>query len=295
MSEYITECTLISAYDAHYSLIKKQYSFCDVIFLDSGGYEASVDFDMSDAKRGDHTPRNWQHSFYRRALRELKLPKTTTYVIISYDNPKARLRTSKQVERARQDFKLLTPTSFVTEFLIKPYSPKKGRTAQPTFLDIESIEKHASQMSDFQIIGVTEKELGRSMLERMINIARIRRALSRLNTSQPIHIFGALDPISVPLYFFAGADIFDGLTWLRYAYYKGMAVYISNYSTLQQSLDAPETKAITKCFVDNLSTLATLQRNLRTFVEEKDFGVFGEHAPVLRTAVAHFQSSWEGL
>src|SRR5258708_17499863 len=181
MSEYITECTLISAYDAHYKLIKKQYSFCDVIFLDSGGYEASVDFDFSDAKRGDHRTRNWPHSFYQRAFKALKLPKTTTYAIISYDNPKARLRTGKQIERATQDFKSLSSAAFVSELLIKPYSPAKAGVPQASFLDIESIEKHASQLSEVQIIGVPEKKLGPSMLERMINIARIRRPLSKLN------------------------------------------------------------------------------------------------------------------
>src|SRR5437762_14241497 len=53
MAQYITESTLVSAYDIHHGFIKRHYSFCDVIFLDSGGYEAALDFDLSEARRVD--------------------------------------------------------------------------------------------------------------------------------------------------------------------------------------------------------------------------------------------------
>lgn len=83
----------------------------------------------------------------------------------------------------------------------------------------------------FHALGVTEKELGGNFKERMINIARIRKALNGVGLeNMPIHIFGSLDTVSTPLYFVAGADIFDGLTWLRFAYYKGMTIYRQNYA-----------------------------------------------------------------
>lgn len=295
MSEYITESTLLSAYDVHYGLINQRYSFCDIVFLDSGGYEASIDFDLSDARRLDLKPRNWQHSFYRSILRRLVFPKTASYVVINYDNPKSRIGLRAQVQRAKDDFAILSEGTFISEFLIKPErAPGPKKTDRTTYLDVDRIVRDISHFRDFDIVGVTEKELGRSLLERMSNIGRIRRALSDANMLQPIHVFGALDPISVPLYFFAGADIFDGLTWLRYAYHQGLAIYIANYAALSLSLDTHETSAGTRSLVSNLSALASLQRAMRTFAETHDFSVFTNHAGWLETAYKHFKSTQGG-
>lgn len=42
-SELIDGVTLVSAYDLHYGKIKPPFDFPSLIFLDSGGYEASKD------------------------------------------------------------------------------------------------------------------------------------------------------------------------------------------------------------------------------------------------------------
>ncbi len=49
----------------------------------------------------------------------------------------------------------------------------------------------------------------------MQNIAKLRKALDKAGLNIPLHVFGSLDTVTTPLYFLAGADIFDGLTWLR--------------------------------------------------------------------------------
>ena len=49
----------------------------------------------------------------------------------------------------------------------------------------------------------------------------------------PIHVFGSLDTVTTPMYFLAGADIFDGLTWLRFAFHGGYTVYKHNYGALK--------------------------------------------------------------
>lgn len=296
MKEYITESALISAYDIHHKLINKKHSFCHALFIDSGGYEASVDYDLSDAKRTYQPLKSWQHSYYRKTLRELSLPRETAYVLVNYDNPKSRLKLKDQIERAKRDFRTLKSDSFVTEFLIKPdptTSSKKTHNGSE-HLDIEKILKNITSLREFQILGVTEKELGASPLQRMINIARIRKALNDANLHQPLHVFGALDPISVPLYFFAGADIFDGLTWLRYGLHKGLAVYNSNYYALNHSVDTLDESAWTRTLVTNLSALDNLQRDMRTFAESKDFGVFSEHAGWFEKTCTHFMSALGG-
>src|SRR5262249_35869569 len=51
-----------------------------------------------------------------------------------------------------------------------------------------------------------------------------RLALDENKMAVPIHVWGGLDPILTPLYFFAGAEIFDGVSWLRYAFVDGVAI-----------------------------------------------------------------------
>ena len=59
--EYIADEILISAYDISHGMIEPEFDFASAIFLDSGGYEASRDADLSEIYEGEHvanvTPR----------------------------------------------------------------------------------------------------------------------------------------------------------------------------------------------------------------------------------------------
>ena len=48
MSSVITDEVLISAYDLYYKEIKNKISFASTVFIDSGGYEASLEGDLSE-------------------------------------------------------------------------------------------------------------------------------------------------------------------------------------------------------------------------------------------------------
>jgi len=56
--ELITESILISAYDIQYHQVPVKVTFPSLVFLDSGGYEASQDQDLSDVRPLARTPRN---------------------------------------------------------------------------------------------------------------------------------------------------------------------------------------------------------------------------------------------
>ena len=43
-----------------------------------------------------------------------------------------------------------------------------------------------------------------------------------------------------PLYFFAGAQLFDGLSWLRYAFLNGIAVSRTGYQVLNPDIGISE-------------------------------------------------------
>lgn len=287
LSQYITEASLVSAYDMHHGFIRKTYNFASVLFIDSGGYEANVDHDLSDAKRNDHKPRHWNQQFYRRIVAGLGNPVGSRYVIVNYDNPTDRRTLVKQISRAEEDFKAINDGAIVQEFLIKPDPGKK-------YLDIKVIQSKLAKLGQFSIIGVTEKELGDSTLKRMLMLGRLRKELASANMSQPVHVFGALDPIAVPLYFFAGADIFDGLTWLRYGLGDGRATYINNYAQLKYSSDMNDESALIHVWVDNLVYISTLQREMRTFLSERDYSVFSHNGEYFKRCVEHFNAELSG-
>jgi hypothetical protein len=86
------------------------------------------------------------------------------------------------------------------------------------------------------------------------------------------------------LYFLAGAEIFDGLTWLRYGFTNGLACYRHNYGVIEVGIRARDDflKAVT--MRDNLSYLLDLTDQMRKFLLENDFEKFGVNAKHIRDA-----------
>jgi hypothetical protein len=218
MAATITDEILVSAYDLYFH--KKIKKFASAVFLDSGGYEGSKDLDLSDTGEHQYAPRTWTQKLLEEALVE-KWDFEIPTVLVSFDSPRSKTTIKNQIVRARQQFAKYPLAA--SNILFKTESVK-----QP-FLNLKSIIESKNDLVGFDVIGVTEKELGKSTLDRMVNIASLRRALQSVGLETPIHVFGSLDSISSPLYFLAGADIFDGLTWLRYAYSDGNTVYKHNF------------------------------------------------------------------
>ena len=88
---------------------------------------------------------------------------------------------------------------------------------------------------------------------------------------KPIHVWGGLDPISTPLYFFAGADIFDGVSWLRYAYYNGVAICSESHCVLNNLMGLGRAGDQAKAFTmsQNIAFLGLLKETLCEFVDRK--------------------------
>ena len=99
-SELIDNVMLVSAYDLHYEKIKPPFDFASLIFLDSGGYEASKDAKLSDYGDKEHFPKEWSRDFYEAQINAWNTGPNTTSVIVSYDHPKERLEVRAQIDRA---------------------------------------------------------------------------------------------------------------------------------------------------------------------------------------------------
>lgn len=283
-SEVLDGPALVSAYDLHYEKIEPPFEFATLLFLDSGGYEASKDVELSDVGDRDHQPNDWSIDLHSSALKKWR-PDVPT-VLVGYDHPKNRCSFEEQVDRTLE----LTwdHGDFARAILLKPETPDQS------FLQLEPILTGAHLFSKFEIVGITEKEVGNNMLDRMVNIARLRKRLNEVGLQEtPIHVFGSLDTISTPLYFFAGADIFDGLTWLRYAYRDGLTIYRHNFAALDLSLATKTHLVDGQCWFKNYYYLQTLQDEMRRFLLKGDFNCFSHNSELFRTAHESMQERLE--
>jgi hypothetical protein len=277
--EYCTEIiegpTLVSAYDLHYDHIKQPLDFDSLIFLDSGGYEASKDAELSDFADKEHIPREWNQEFHEAQL--AKWRPSVHSVLISYDHPNDRRPLLAQIERAKK--MAAGRTDVLREILLKP------ETAAQIRLQMEPILKNTKKLKVFDVIGVTEKEIGNSIMERMKNIARLRRALDNAGLDTPIHVFGSLDTMTTPMYFLAGADIFDGLTWLRFAFHEGYTMYKHNYGALKLGVGTPANVIDAQCWNSNYYYMKDMELEMRRFLIGGDFGCFKHHRKTFRDAL----------
>jgi hypothetical protein len=134
------------------------------------------------------------------------------------------------------------------------------------------------------MIGITEKEIGNSILSRMMNVARLRKALDRHYPDMPIHVFGSLDTISTYLFFLAGADIFDGLTWLRYAFSEGDTIYRHSFGALKLPINVNSDIVEGRCWSNNYQYMQQMRLNMVKFVNDQNFEHFGKHHDLIRSA-----------
>ncbi|AQQ05675.1 hypothetical protein B0E33_20635 [Roseibium algicola] len=274
-TEMIEGSMLVSAYDLHYEKIKPPFDFASLLFLDSGGYEASKDAELSDYGDKEHIPQEWSQEMHEAVL--AGWAPSIPSIIISYDHPKEKLPIREQIRRAEN----MAPgrTDVMREILLKP------ETETQTLIRLESIIENIHGFANFSAIGVTEKEIGNSVLTRMQNIARFRLALDKAGIEVPLHIFGSLDTVTTPLYFLAGADIFDGLTWLRFAFHQGQTLYKQNYGALHLGVKTPAHVIDGRCWNSNYYYITDLELEMRRFLNEGDFASFRYHGEQFRAAL----------
>lgn len=277
--EFITRTCLVSAYDVHYGYVPEPKDLTitvDLFFLDSGGYEVSEDHDLSAIEKPIHRPGDWDVAKLR-AVWE-RWPDGLPAVLISYDHSGHRMPMAEQLRDAKQAAS--AAPAHLHSFLLKPEAQEE-RSLEPA---LRALQAQIGELEGFQLLGLTEKELGRSPLERMVRIAGLRKALDDASLRIPIHVFGALDPLSVSLYFVAGAEVFDGLTWSRYAYNAGQCVYLHSNAAATYGLDVDDDEARVRTIKDNLRYLDHLERSLRRLAETGDWGHLTDNRDLARVA-----------
>ncbi len=274
LSSVITDSLLVSAYDISYGHLAKAPQFAEYLILDSGGYECSKDMELSDTRANNYHETEWSMERLVSVLDEWKVERPT--FAVSYDHPRERIPLQEQIDRANSLFK---DRGFGRELLIKPSGPGHTR------VDISEVISLIDQVGKFDVVGFTEAELGYSILDRMTKIARVRNSLGAVGLSTPIHIFGSLDTVSTPLYFLSGADVFDGLTWLRYCYSNGQAVYTKNAAAFKHGIHVNDADIDPRVWFDNYQEIMNLQIAMKRYLREDSFEAFGQHAIFLENGV----------
>ncbi|MBL4767786.1 MAG: hypothetical protein JKY94_08745 [Rhodobacteraceae bacterium] len=251
---------LISAYDVHHRPGLADYDFNVeiliqdpfLVFLDSGGYEViwNDKAQLAGVIQGTDAP-TWQLEDYIKVLEGW--PESVPLVAVTFDNPEP--PSMEEQIAAATDIAFRFP-HFSIDCLLKP--PRGKPKGRETTLELSDIEPFVRQLKGFPLIGVTEKEIGASMKDRLSFLVGFRDLLDNAGLETPIHVFGGLDPLMTPLYFLAGADVFDGLSWLRYGFKDGRSLYDQGFVATEDPLMAIE-EAIWGMRLRNIGALTDLE------------------------------------
>lgn len=284
-TEILWQSMLVSAYDLHHGHLPAiDESITEITIVDSGGYETSDYEDLSSPIVYGNSGGEWSDQLHIKTLDAW--PDHIPAVFVSYD--RAYLPIGEQIERAIE----LTEKypRQLHAFLAKP---EQGHNE----INVGAIITHAKNLARFAILGVTEKEIGPSIISRMKTIAQLRLAMDHAGLRQvPIHVFGGLDPMSVCLYFIAGAEIFDGLTWLRYAYVFDSAMYRQNGAIVHERLTESDSWIRTWAMTQNAGQLEALRNQLRIFLNDRNYAVLPgpDNGEWLRRAKELLRAEFDG-
>jgi hypothetical protein len=285
LSEVITGPFLLSAYDFYYTNPFPKITFSELVFFDSGGYESAIEKEVAEFGLYKPDPFEWSQQKHLEAVH--RWDENIPTVVISYDHPSERVSIEKQIENAHKLFR--TKSGIIKELLIKPESKDSRRINFKGFFD--NIDK----INDFDILGFTEKELGKSILDRMINIAKIRQQMEERSIEIPLHIFGSLDTITTPLYYISGADIFDGLSWLRFVFDEGTTHYINTYGPeifgIHENTDGVWIRSV----YQNYNYLGRLKIDLEHFQSTGEFAKLGKKAAFFEKAFSDLNEKMGGV
>lgn len=265
--DHLTETLLVSAYDLHHRLLPQAeelltpqhwstiYGTPSLLVIDSGGYELSDRWEDSDLLRELRSTLPFTSDQYEDLL--ARLPRDRDLLVVTYDHLGTNARRpgyDHQIAHAAEFFG--RRRDMMSDVLLKPPYPDR-------YVSADRLAQHARELTVFDVVGVTERELGETLLDRLVAIAELRQLLDDSGVNAPLHVFGVLEPLLVTLFYVAGAEIFDGLTWLRYGQYHGTSVNRASVALLDDCLDEPDAVVGARAQVSYLAALTVLKRSLR--------------------------------
>lgn len=281
MKNIVNGPMLVSAYDFCYFNKEKlkedqefpKLNFSELIILDSGGYEVLQDSDIFENGYYKPSPFEWNETLYEENLKKWCTnpsdPQYVPTIFVSYDHPLERLSIKLQIERARKSFQ--EKEHILKEILIKS-------EFESDYLNVSNFIDNIEFVNNFDIIGFTEKELGNSIFERMKAIASIKLEMEAQKIKKPIHIFGSLDPVTTPLYYMSGAEIFDGLSWLKYIFDSGNGFYINSHGPKMFGIQETTENLEINAYVNNYRYIKKMENELKNVYSTKRIDAITENS-----------------
>ena len=284
----IEESLLVSAFDIKYGFLadsdafradfaRSRYAQPRVFMIDSGWYEKSASITGSIHLDDQVKAGRWRYADYLEVVDGLD--PNIQAIVVSSDHKGSY---GEQISRAQSFFG--ARPALGSTFLLKP----EGRTR---FHDLRKLsDVDVANLRSFTIVGLAEKDLGDNLLERMLAVARLRERMDQQGVEIPIHLFGGLDPLYTPLYFAAGAEIFDGVGWLRYSYRDGVAMNRESSIILDDGQSGKSFLfALLSASLRNLDVMRTLTEDLRLFAASNgNWSKFRTHGESLRRVYEQF-------
>ncbi len=270
LAPFLPKALLISAYDIHHDNLpdtqelrgefrRSLYSGSRTLFVDSGVYEKEHGPPPHDGQRLD-----WDSEMFEALVGALD--PASEAIVVSYD---AYRPYGEQIAAAQRLF--AKHEHFSSDLLLKP--ERRGGT-----LDVDALTRDVKALRGFDVIGVTEKELGDSLLDKLRTLSKLRARMTEAQVDAPIHVFGSLDPVLAPLFQAAGAEIFDGLSWLRFGYAWQASLYKEQVAVLEDEQDLTRSKddRDLTMLVNNARALGVLNERMRQFANTGDWTLFDE-------------------
>jgi len=254
------------------------YAEIGLLIIDCGWYESRQGADAGSPYTEPAPDATWNPTRHEETVG--RLDSNARPALVSYDR---HAPYDEQVERAQEFF--ANRRNVVRTIMLKPQH-------WGGYHNLNALTPSIPNLRGFDIIGLSDRELGPSIVKRTAFIASLRRLLDRNGVAGPIHIFGALDPMYSPLYFAAGAEIFDGLSWLRFAYHSGQSIHREAMILIDRAVDMPLDRAISLVQVRNLMELENLGRDLRIVHQEQRFTVLRQ-ADIIGRAFQACESEWD--
>lgn len=225
-SQIVPPRYMLSLYDIHYdissSAILKNPLDQRLRFLDSGQYEARP-FNLTlNGCCQYYEPRKWTRDDYVETARRVI---GDGDVLVGFDDAELSIR--DQIACQMECFEFVGRVGRRDLLLI----PDGVMEAEAIGGSVEHV------LDSVDMIGFPYDSLGQNTVARLVNIKRIRMVVNSISPARyiPIHVFGCLHPKAVALAFLSGADVFDGLAWMR-SFIDGMDAYTAEEYELRNGI-----------------------------------------------------------
>ena len=261
---------LVSAFDIAEGRIPADApDMVNVIIVDSGLYETRREYRL-EKLHGSAMNFDWTRDRYKETVRDIG--QKGNVVLVNFDEVG---KLEEQIKKSSENF-FYAPHA-VSDFLVKPTDPT-------VLVNVPKLIHHQDALKQFDIIGITAREVGNSFLSRCSSVVTLRNLLNDMGTDTPIHIFGAINPYEVLTYFFCGADIFDGLNWLRLAFRSHASLPVDESAIEYMKWNLPDQYLLAEEWTNNLRFLYQLQEALQRYAANGELACLIDEFPLARQA-----------